>query len=49
MLTNFEIKTDIEKINGNIKEITDYISSVKDTLDKAVHGHDKAKKQISGE
>jgi len=46
MLNNFEIKTDIEKINGNMKEITDYMSSVKDTLDKAVHGHDKAKKQI---
>jgi ATP-dependent Lon protease len=46
MLNNIEIKNDIDKINTNIKEITDYISEVKLTLDKAVHGHDKAKKQI---
>jgi ATP-dependent Lon protease len=46
MLNNIEIKNDINKINTNIKEITDYISEVKLTLDKAVHGHDKAKKQI---
>jgi ATP-dependent Lon protease len=32
--------------NENMKNITDYISEVKLTLDKAVHGHDKAKKQI---
>jgi ATP-dependent Lon protease len=29
-----------------MKQITDYTSDVKVTLDKAVHGHDKAKKQI---
>lgn len=29
-----------------MKVITDYMSEVKSTLDKAVHGHDKAKKQI---
>ena len=46
MLTNDEIKADIQKINTNMKEITDYMSDVKTTLDKAVHGHDKAKKQI---
>jgi ATP-dependent Lon protease len=46
MLTNVEIKTDIKKINSNMKEITDYMTEVKTTLDKAVHGHDKAKKQI---
>ena len=46
MLTNVEIKSDIEKINVNMKQITEYMSGVKDTLDKAVHGHDKAKKQI---
>jgi len=45
-LNNDDIKNDIEKINQNMKEITDYMSGVKDTLDKAVHGHDKAKKQI---
>jgi ATP-dependent Lon protease len=46
MLTNAEIKTDIQKINSNMKEITEYMTEVKTTLDKAVHGHDKAKKQI---
>jgi len=46
ILNNDDIKNDIEKINTNMKEITGYISSIKDTLDKAVHGHDKAKKQI---
>ena len=46
MLNNISIKNDIEKINQNMKEITDYMSEVKQTLDKAVHGHDKAKKQI---
>jgi ATP-dependent Lon protease len=46
MLNNVEIKHDIDKVNGNMKQITDYMSEVKSTLDKAVHGHDKAKKQI---
>jgi ATP-dependent Lon protease len=46
MLNNIELKTDIEKINANMKVITDYMTEVKSTLDKAVHGHDKAKKQI---
>lgn len=46
LLTNLDIKEDIEKINSNIKQINDYIGEVKSTLDKAVHGHEKAKKQI---
>jgi ATP-dependent Lon protease len=46
MLSNVEITQDIQKINGNMKQITDYMDEVKSTLDKAVHGHDKAKKQI---
>lgn len=46
LLTNLDIKEDIEKINSDIKQINDYIGEVKSTLDKAVHGHDKAKKQI---
>jgi ATP-dependent Lon protease len=46
MLNNAEINHDIEKINSDMKIITDYITEVKITLDKAVHGHDKAKKQI---
>jgi len=46
MLNNLEIKNDIEKINDNMKIIKNYMSEVKVTLDKAVHGHEKAKKQI---
>ena len=46
VLINNEIKTDIQNINVNMKTITDYMTEVKSTLDKAVHGHDKAKKQI---
>ena len=46
MLNNIEFKKDIVNINSNIKQITDYMTEVKLTLDKAVHGHDKAKKQI---
>jgi ATP-dependent Lon protease len=46
MLTNAEMINDIEKINGDMKHITGYMSGVKANLDKAVHGHDKAKKQI---
>ena len=46
MLNNNEIKTDIQKINSDMQIITNYMSEVKITLDKAVHGHDKAKKQI---
>jgi ATP-dependent Lon protease len=46
MLNNPEIKNDIEKINDNMKIIKNYMSEVKVTLDKAVHGHEKAKKQI---
>jgi len=43
---NNEIINDIDKVNDNMKEITKYMTTVKTTLDKAVHGHDKAKKQI---
>jgi len=46
MLNNIEIKNDIEKINSTMKIITNYMTEVKITLDKAVHGHNKAKKQI---
>jgi ATP-dependent Lon protease len=46
LLNNINIKNDIDKINGHMKEITHYMSGVKETLDKAVHGHDKAKNQI---
>lgn len=46
IITNADVKTDIKQINSNMKEIADYMTEVKTTLDKAVHGHDKAKKQI---
>ena len=46
ILNNLEIKTDINKINSNMKEITNYMSKVRSILDNVVHGHDKAKKQI---
>jgi ATP-dependent Lon protease len=36
----------IDEINNNLLQVTKYIDEVKNTLDKAVHGHDKAKKQI---
>jgi ATP-dependent Lon protease len=46
LINNFEFSSNITTINTNMKQITDYMSDVKCTLDKAVHGHDKAKKQI---
>ena len=46
ILNSTEIKGDITKLVNNMKQITDYMGNVKHTLDKAVHGHDKAKKQI---
>jgi ATP-dependent Lon protease len=43
-------KTEFQKvfqtINGEMTDITKYMGNVKATLDNAVHGHDKAKKQI---
>ena len=46
IINDVEIKNNIDKINTNIKEITDYITQVKLTLDKSVYGHEKAKTQI---
>ena len=45
-LNTNELNKDITKIVDNMKQITDYMGDVKHILDKAVHGHDKAKKQI---
>lgn len=45
-LKNSEIMDDLTKVNNNIKQITDYMTEVKSTLDKTVYGHDKAKRQI---
>lgn len=39
-------KEEIETIHANMKMIHDYIGQVKVTLDKAVHGHENAKRQI---
>ena len=43
---NLDIKNDITTINNDMKQITNYIKDVRCTLDKAVHGHDNAKKQV---
>jgi ATP-dependent Lon protease len=36
----------IQEIETKYAEINEYMTNVKSTLDKAVHGHDKAKKQV---
>jgi ATP-dependent Lon protease len=41
-----DIASDISIINNNMKQITDYMTDVRVILDKAVHGHDNAKKQV---
>jgi len=46
LLIRQDFKNDITILNDNMKQITNYMTDVKSTLDKAVHGHDKAKKQI---
>ena len=45
-INTISLQEDISVIDTNLKQITDYMDNVKTTLDKAVHGHDKAKKQI---
>ena len=37
---------DIDTLNSNLTKITDYMNKVKTTLDKAVYGHEKPKRQI---
>jgi ATP-dependent Lon protease len=46
--TNIQVslKNEISTINSDMKQINDYIANIKNTLDKAVYGHEKAKKQI---
>ena len=46
VIKNLDIKNEVTLINDNFKQITNYMSDVKITLDKAVFGHEKAKKQI---
>ena len=43
---NSTIEKDLLEIEEKYGEINDYISNVKSTLDDAIYGHDKAKKQI---
>jgi len=46
VLNNLDIKRDITVINDNMKKICDYTAEIKATLDKAVYGHEKAKRQV---
>jgi ATP-dependent Lon protease len=41
-----EIKDDIHNISTNVVNIQNYMTNVKTTLDKAVYGHEDAKRQI---
>ena len=40
------ILKDIELIDNNLKDIGDYMSKIKESLNNSVYGHEKAKKQI---
>jgi ATP-dependent Lon protease len=42
----FEKDENVKMINDNLTEIKTYMSDIKTTLDSAVYGHNKAKKQI---
>jgi ATP-dependent Lon protease len=46
VITNLAIKNEINIINNQLNNITNFMSDVKITLDKSVYGHEKAKKQI---
>ena len=46
IVSEISLHNDIDEINNDMKKITDYMENVKITLDKAVYGHEKAKKQI---
>ena len=46
LIKNTEIMNDLNKVNDNIQQVTEYMKEVKSTLDKTVYGHDKAKRQI---
>jgi ATP-dependent Lon protease len=43
---NKSLKTDLAVIDNNMNKITTYMKEVKESLDKAVYGHEKAKKQV---
>lgn len=40
------ISESLGNINSKTQEISDFMSSVRETLDSAVHGHEKAKRQV---
>lgn len=40
------VERGVDVITKNISKITDYMGDVHDTLNSAVHGHDKAKRQV---
>ena len=46
LLSDFSLNNYIDEMNNNMSQVTNYMTNVKTTLDKAVHGHEKAKKQI---
>jgi len=46
IVSDISLYSDIDEINNNMNQITEYMANVKSTLDKAVYGHEKAKKQI---
>ena len=43
---SMNIQNDLITINDNMNKIVNYIGDIKNTLDKAVYGHENAKKQI---
>lgn len=44
--TEIEMENEVKHMYGQLNEINDYITNIKNTLDKAVYGQNKAKKQI---
>ncbi len=40
------LSVEFDSLKTNIKQINDYIIGVRETLDNAVYGHDRAKKQV---
>jgi ATP-dependent Lon protease len=43
---NKSLKSDLAVIDNNMNKITTYMKDVRESLDKAVYGHEKAKKQV---
>jgi len=45
-IQNKPVDKDIALLNDNMNQISDYMDGVRSTLDKCVHGHSKAKRQL---